>query len=143
MKKFILFITTVFAVILSCLCIAGCANPDPVGVWKFKEMSADMDGLKLKYEAGKTYMFGQWAFTEDTVVLEVNEDNTWSFTMDLPESEKQTASGTWETKWGKLYLYDTDDGTDVATISGNELTMSHKEDGIEYKIILVLQTPAE
>lgn len=143
MKKISLIIVSILTVILSCLCIAGCSNPDPVGVWKFKEMSAGGDGMKLKYEAGKTYMFGQLSFTEDTIVLEVNEDKTWTMTMALPQDEPINESGTWEVKSGKVYLYDENGEEEVVTISDNELTMTHNEDGLDYKIVLVLQTPAE
>ena len=143
MKKIALIIVSILTVILSCLCIAGCANPDPAGVWKFKEMSADMDGMKMKYEAGKDYMFGQWSFTENTVVLEVNDDHTWTMTMTLPQEEAVNESGTWEAKKGKVHLYDANGEDEVVTISGNEMTLSHNEEGVDYKIVLVLQTPAE
>lgn len=142
MKKVSLIIVSVLAVIVSCLCIAGCANPDPVGVWKFKEMSADSDGMKLKYEAGKSYMFGQLVFTEDSVVLEVKDDNTWTITMSMTDNN-ESESGTWEVKSGKVHFYNQDGEDEVATISGNELTMNHREEGLDYKLVLVLQTPAE
>lgn len=128
MKKLATMISAIISTVLLCVLISACSNASFVGTWKFSSMSMSGSGMSIEMKVGEDYM--GVTITEDYVVLEVNEDNTFTMT-----TAGEEVSGTWKEEGGKYVL--TIDGEDqTATISGNELTLENREEGMSAKIVL-------
>lgn len=109
-----------------CLCLAACSK-GITGTYKFSSMSMNQGGLSVDVKAGEAFM--GVTVTEDAYTLTVNEDNTWTMTVNM--GQNVTQSGTWEEKDGK-YVFTTDGETMEVTLSGNTLTF--EQDGV--KVVL-------
>lgn len=135
MKKFLTAVVTALTVALLAICFAACGKADYVGTYKFYSMSVSGNGLSMEYKVGETAMGGV-AITEDYLVLEVKEDNT--FVMSGAMYGGSSQSGTWSDDGGKLCLT-IDNETQQATLSGDKLTISETEEGYTSTIVFVKQ----
>lgn len=125
MKKVKGFLAAVvFAVLL--VCMAACST-GITGTYKFSSMSMNQGGLSVEVKAGEEFM--GVTITEEAYSLTVNEDNTWTMTVNM--GEVFTQNGTWEEKDGK-YLFSAEGESMEVTLSGNTLTF--EQDGA--KIVL-------
>ncbi len=128
MKKLMATISAVIATALMCVLIAACSSGSFTGTYKFSSMSMSGNGMNMNLKVGEEYM--GVSLTEDYVILEVKEDNTFTMT-----TAGQEQSGTWKEEDGKYVL--TMDGEDqTATLKGKELTLESSEGGMNAKIIL-------
>ena len=126
MKKVITLIVSALMLVSLCACLTAC-SANYVGTYHFEKMSMDMGGMSMDVEAGKE--FQGVTIKEDAIVLKVNDDNTWSFEMNIMGSA-QTQKGTWEVKDGALQLKDEATG-EVQSVKkdGDKLVMSANQDG--------------
>lgn len=129
MKKVIAGILTSIVTVALCIFIAGCSASFS-GTYKFYSMSMSSGGVDISYEVGKEYM--GVTFKEDMFTLTVNDDNTFTMTMDMMGSN-ETAKGTWEEKDGKYYL--TANGeSDVVEVQVDGKKIIFEQDGA--KVVL-------
>ena len=117
-------------IVLSVLFIVGCDNSteptvDPlVGIWEGTEMTVSNDQTSI------TYQLNDPTSDAGTITYIFGEDGVFSNTS-ISSSGTESYSGTWSSTGGKLTMID-DEGTEVLdfTISGNTLTISMVEDGV-------------
>lgn len=125
MKKLTVWLSTLVVAMIGVLCLVACGG-DPVGTYKFDSMSGKMEGVEIDVKVGDKLM-GMVALTEDYMVLEIKEDNTYT----MKAMEQSAGSGTWKQDGGKLIL--TTDGVDQEVdFSGSKITI--EQEGV--KIVL-------
>ncbi len=119
MKKLTVWLSTLIVAIIGVCCLVACGG-DPVGTYKFDSMSGKMEGLEINVKVGDKLM-GVVELTEDYMVLEIKEDNTFTMTAMGEKGE----SGTWKQDGGKVVL--TIDGEDMtADLSGSSITFEQE-----------------
>ncbi len=128
MKKFIATVSAVLATVFMFVLITACGGGSFTGTYKFSSMTMSGNGVNMDLKVGQEYM--GMSLSEDYVVLEIKEDNTFKMT-----TAGQEQSGTWKEEDGKYVL--TMDGEDqAATLNGTTLTLEHTEEGMSVKIVL-------
>ncbi|MDE6274202.1 MAG: hypothetical protein K2L87_04050 [Clostridiales bacterium] len=120
MKKLTVWLSTLVVAIIGILCLVACGG-DPVGTYKFDSMSGKMEGVSIDVKVGDKLM-GMIELTEDYMVIEIKEDNTYTMKM----AGQNAGSGTWEQSGSKIILKATGDADVEATLSGSELTFENE-----------------
>ncbi len=130
MKKLVATISAVVTTVLMCVLLTACSG-SIVGTYKFSSMSMTLPGMEMNYKAGEEY--NGMTLTEDAIILEVKEDNTFTLTANM--GGMPSANGTWKEEDGKYIL--TMEGEDQpVTLNGKELTMDMSQEGMSMKIVL-------
>ncbi|MBD5632154.1 MAG: hypothetical protein HDP34_02865 [Clostridia bacterium] len=130
MKKVFAGLVSALAVAMLCVCLSACATSF-TGTWKFAEMYVNYGGVEQTVEVGKEYQGAK--ISEDAMILEINEDNTFAIKGSLAEMMGGEESGTWEETDGKYYLVSDGEKVEV-TLSGNKLIMENNASGITIKM---------
>lgn len=141
MKKIIAGIVTVLMMVSMCITLTAC-SASYVGTYKFESMVIEITpGMSLNYTASDEL------FTEDTVVIKINKDKTFTLTMNInitvdtvigpiPLEMNESEEGTWEERVDKLYLFDELGEFEVVTFEGDKLIIEAGSDGSPMTITL-------
>ncbi len=134
MKKIIAAITSALAAVILAVVFAACGT-NYVGTYKLGSVKMESTGMTVEYVAGQTN--NGITITEDACVLEVNDDNTWSITMNLMGASND-AEGTWSINDdGNLVLTEDATGDEiVATLDGSTLVFSETQSGMTMTLTL-------
>lgn len=130
MKKILTVISAAIAAVVIAVLFAACSS-NYVGTYKFSSMKMDMGGAIIEVKAGEE--FQGMTLTEDYMVLEIKDGDTWTMTTMGSGSE----SGTWKTEGDNIILTDSSGESITATLSGNTLTISQTQDGMTVTIVMV------
>lgn len=120
MKKVVKGLLAAVVFLTLCICMAACSK-GITGTYKFSSMSMNQGGLSVEVKAGEAFM--GFTITEDAYTLTVNEDNTWTMTVNMGTATTQ--NGTWEEKDGK-YMFTVDGESIEVTLDGNTLTFEQE-----------------
>lgn len=132
MKKFLTFISAAIAAAVIAILFAAC-SANYAGTYKFDSMKMDMGGAIIEVKAGEP--FNGVTITEDYVVLEIKDDETWVMTTNMG-SQGATEEGTWTTNSEGIVLKASDGSEIVGKLSGKILTLSENEEGMSMTINL-------
>ena len=125
MKKFLTVISAAIAAVVIAVLFAACAA-NYAGTYKFDSMKMDMGGAIIEVKAGEE--FSGMTLTEDFMVLEIKDDETWTMTMNMGGANSE--SGTWTTNSEGIVLKDSSGEEVVGKLSGNLLTITMSQDGM-------------
>ena len=117
--------------------LAACASSF-AGTYGLSSISMDLGGMSMDIEVGEEIMGTGVSLEADAFSLVVNEDNTWSMSMNFM-GEVQTETGTWRSEGGNLILVDSSNSEITATLNGSTLTMAQTVDGMSMTINFVKQ----
>ncbi len=131
MKKVLTIISAAIAAVVIAVLFAAC-SANYAGTYKFSSMSMDMGGATVEINAGEE--FQGVTLTEDAIVLEIKDDETWTMTTNIGGAMTQT--GTWTTSDGGIVLTGEDGSEITATVSGNTITISETYSGTTQTITL-------
>lgn len=132
MKKILTVVSATIAAVVIAVLFAAC-SANYAGTYKFSSMKMDMGGAIVEVEAGKP--FQGVTITEDYVVLEIKDDETWVMTTKM-SSSSTPQEGTWTTNSEGIVLKASDGSEIIGKLSGNVLTLSESEDGMTMTINL-------
>ena len=126
------------AVLVSALVMLAACASSFAGTYGLSSISMDLGGMSMDIEVGEEIMGTGIALEADAFSLVVNEDNTWSMSMNFM-GEVQTETGTWRSEGGNLILVDSSNSEITATLNGSTLTMAQTVDGMSMTINFVKQ----
>lgn len=130
MKKVVVAVTALMAVIVMSVVMAACTSTSFEGTYKFYSMTMKAGGATISYEVGQVPEGAEAALTEDYCVLTANADGTFSLI-----TEGDTITGTWTVDGNNLSL--TAEGTTIqGTLNGNSVTISETEEDFEMTMVL-------
>lgn len=129
MKKVLTIISAAIAAVVIAVLFAAC-SANYAGTYKFSSMSIDMGGATVEIKAGEE--FQGVTLTEDAMVLEIKDDETWTMTTNMGGSMSE--SGTWTTSSEGIVLKSSDGSEIVGKLSGNTLTIEQTESGMSMSI---------
>lgn len=115
-KKITISIISLMAVLVLAFSMAACSTSF-VGTYKIESMTYESAGMQMTIKVGQD-MGGGVALTEDYMVIEVRDDNTFTLT-----AAGESMEGTW-TSEGKTLKLDLEGEVQDATLSGKTLTLS-------------------
>ncbi|HIR66848.1 MAG TPA: hypothetical protein IAB94_02225 [Candidatus Coproplasma avicola] len=139
MKKHlkILCVMAVAVLASAIVMLAACASSF-AGTYGLSSISMDLGGMSMDIEVGEEIMGTGIALEADAFSLVVNEDNTWSMSMNFM-GEAQTEGGTWRAEGNSLILVDAANAETTATLDGSTLIMSKTIDGMSATITFIKQ----
>lgn len=115
-KKIAISLVSLMAILVLAFSMSACAT-NFVGTYKIDSMVVKSDGEQITIKVGEEIMNGI-TLTEDYMVIEVKDDNTFTITV-----AGQTMDGTW-TSEGRTLKLDIDGEVQEATLKGKTLTIS-------------------
>ena len=126
------------AVLVSTLVMLAACASSFVGTYGLSSLSMNMGGVSMDIEVGQEIAGTGVSLEADAFSLVVNEDNTWSMSMNFM-GEVQTETGTWRSEGGNLILVDSSNSEITATLNGSTLTMAQTVDVMSMTINFVKQ----
>lgn len=120
MKKVVAVIAVFVAIIAISIMSAACSNDSITGTYKFSKVSFTYNGQINLFEVGQE--FNGMTLTEDSYVLTVKKDGTFTVTSLLP-GEEEAQNGTWKSENGQ-YIFTVEGQVYEVTLSGAQLTLS-------------------
>lgn len=130
MKKFVVGMFATMAAIVLCVCFSACTTTF-TGTWKISSMYVNVGGVEQTIEVGKDYN-GQ-KLSADAIILEVNEDNTYSLKGAFVQMAGGEQNGTWKEEDGN-YVFEAEGVVIKVTFNGSKLIMENSAEGMTVKI---------
>ena len=132
-KMFTALCAAIAAVVLA-ISFAACGNA--AGTYKFSSMEVDMGGMKVSVTAGEAFM--GMTITEDAFVLELNDDNTWTMSVNFGGATDVT-EGEWSAEGSTVTLTDDSGVSQSGKLDGKNFILSSDVEGMSASITFTKQ----
>ena len=128
MNKIKAFFLSLLAVIFFAFGFTACGDTGLAGTYKFSYLSTTVEGQTILVYAGDEYE--GVVLDEDLITIVLKDDGTVKLSMNPPEGEAFTETGTWEQGEGNTVIFTIDEYPQEIIVEDGKITFDFYGQGL-------------